>query len=93
MLGGPLKEKLSRRLVQDLSRARPDLIVADVATMTLTEREHPVLIWFRENYETFARTDSFLLFARKGSRLSSRSAATSRSEDLHAFSPQLSEPK
>jgi 4-amino-4-deoxy-L-arabinose transferase-like glycosyltransferase len=93
MLGGPLKEKLSRRLVQDLSRARPDLIVADVATMTLTDREHPVLIWFRENYETLARTDSFLLFARKGSRLSSRSAATSRSEDLHAFSPQLSEPK
>ena len=74
MLGGPLKEKLSRQLIADLTRAKPDLIVADIATMTLTEREHPVLNWFRENYETFARTESFLLFARKGGRLDNRSA-------------------
>src|SRR5205085_2622190 len=59
MLGGPLKEKLSRRLIEDLRQSQPDLIVADVATMTLTEREHPVLNWFRENYQAFARTDSF----------------------------------
>src|SRR5204862_4588372 len=47
MLGGPLKEKLSLRLIEDLKQSQPDLIVADVATMTLTEREHPVLNWFR----------------------------------------------
>src|SRR6266404_4714272 len=75
MLGGPLKEKLSRQLVGDLTQTKPDLIVADIATMTLTGREHPVLRWIKENYETFARTDSFLLFARKGSRLAARAVA------------------
>jgi hypothetical protein len=81
MLGGPLKEKLSLRLIEDLKKAQPDLVVADVATMTLTEREHPVLIWFRENYQTFARTDDFLLFARNGSRLDRETLATGQIED------------
>ena len=76
MLGGPLKENLSLRLVEDLKKAKPDLIIADVATMTLTDRDHPVLNWFRENYKTFARTDDFLLFARNGSRLDHQTAAT-----------------
>ena len=75
MLGGPLKEELSVRLIEDLKRAQPELIVADVPTMTLTEREHPVLVWFRENYKAFARTDNFLLFARNGSNLERRMAA------------------
>ena len=85
MLGGPLKENLSQRLVKDLKQAKPDLVVADVATMTLTEREHPVLGWVKENYESFARTDSFLLFARKGSRLATRAVATGRRQDLCVF--------
>ena len=85
MLGGPLKENLSQRLVKDLKQAKPDLVVADVATMTLTEREHPVLGWVKENYESFARTDSFLLFARKGSRLATRAVAAGRPQDLCVF--------
>jgi len=93
MLGGPLKEKLSRQLVEDLTQAKPDLIVADIATMTLTGREHTVLNWFQKNYRTFARTDNFLLFARKGSRLDNRSIATDRSDNLSAFSAQSREPK
>jgi hypothetical protein len=74
MLTGPLKAKLSQRLIDDLNRAKPDLIVADISTMTLTDHEHPVLNWFKQNYNTFARTDEFLLFARKGSRLDDRLA-------------------
>jgi len=81
-----LKEKLSRQLVEDLTQTKPDLIVADIATMTLTKREHPVLGWIKENYETFARTDSFLLFARKGSRLAARAVTTGRPQDLRVFS-------
>ena len=92
MLGGPLKEKLSARLVDDLNRTRPDLIVADLATMTLTERQHPVLNWFRENYRTFARTNEFLLFARKGSRLdkdnANLSGARVRSKTFPAIANQ-----
>ena len=88
VLGGPLREKLSARLIDDLNRTKPDLIVADIATMTLTEREHPVLNWFRENYRSFARTDEFLLFARRGSRLDKNNAnlsgAQTRSETFPA---------
>jgi 4-amino-4-deoxy-L-arabinose transferase-like glycosyltransferase len=92
MLGGPLKEKLTARLINDLDRTKPDLIVADIATMTLTEREHPVLNWFRENYRSFARTDEFLLFARKGSRLDKNninlSGVQTRSEAFPAVANQ-----
>ena len=77
MMEGPLKAKLSSRLISDLDRTKPDLIVADISTMARTEREHPVLSWFKENYKTFARTDEFLLFARKGSRLDSQTLVTS----------------
>ncbi len=77
MMEGPLKAKLSSRLINDLDRTKPDLIVADISTMTRTEREHPVLNWFKENYKTFARTDEFLLFARKGSRLDGHAFGTS----------------
>jgi hypothetical protein len=89
MLGGPLKEKLSRRLIEDLKKSQPDLIVADVATMTLTEREHPVLNWFRENYKAFARTDSFLLFARNGSRLGRQAVAMRENDELRVLGAQL----
>jgi 4-amino-4-deoxy-L-arabinose transferase-like glycosyltransferase len=75
MLAGPLKAKLSARLIDDLNRAKPDLIVADIPTMTVTQREHPVLNWFKENYRTFARTDEFLFLARKGSRLDGHAGA------------------
>ena len=88
MLGGPLKEKLSLRLIEDLKQSQPDLIVADVATMTLTEREHPVLNWFRENYKAFARTDNFLLFARNGSRLGQQAIAMRENGELRVLGAQ-----
>lgn len=85
MLGGPLKEKLSRRLIEDLKQSPPDLIVANVGAMTLTEREHPVLNWFRENYKAFARTESFLLFARNGSRLGQQAIVMRENGELRVF--------
>jgi hypothetical protein len=91
MLGGPLKEKLSLPLIEDLKQSKPDLIVADVATMTLTEREHPVLNWFRENYKAFARTDNFLLFARNGSRLGQQAFAMREKGELRVLGAQLHE--
>jgi 4-amino-4-deoxy-L-arabinose transferase-like glycosyltransferase len=93
MLGGPLKEKLSLRLVEDLKKAQPDLIVADVPTITLTGREHPVLVWFRGNYKAFARTDNFLLLARNGSRLADEAVAMRQNGELRTLGPQLSELK
>ena len=80
LLGGPLKAKLSARLIEDLNRTQPQLIVADVSTMALTERAHPVLTWLKENYNTFARTDEFFLLGRKGGRLDPHSASAARPE-------------
>lgn len=82
MLGGPLVAKLSRRLIDDLERTRPDLIVVDGPTLAQTPRGHPVLKWFEENYRPFFKTDEFsvpighvtledqfVLLSRKGSNL------------------------
>jgi len=58
-LAGPLAEKLSRRLIDDLERAKPTLIVIDSLTLAQTARGHPVLHWLEENYRPFSRTDKF----------------------------------
>jgi hypothetical protein len=59
MLAGPLAAKLSRRLIDDLEQAKPDLIVVDGLTLTQTAHGHPVLNWFEENYRPFSMTDKF----------------------------------
>jgi 4-amino-4-deoxy-L-arabinose transferase-like glycosyltransferase len=69
MLAGPLAAKLSQRLIDDLERAKPDLIVVDGQALAHTPRGHPVLNWFEENYRPPSKADMFLLLARKGSRL------------------------
>jgi hypothetical protein len=59
MLDGPLAVKLSRRLIDDLERVKPDLIVVDSLTLAQTPRGHLVLDWFEQNYDPFSRTDRF----------------------------------
>jgi len=59
MLGGPLAGRLSRRLIDDLERVKPDLIVIDRPTLAQTPRGHPVLNWFEENYSPFSRKNTF----------------------------------
>ena len=59
MLDGPLAAKLSQRLIDDLERIKPELIVVDGLTMAQTPRGHPVVSWFEENYHPFSRTDRF----------------------------------
>lgn len=74
MLAGPLAAKLSRRLLSDLEKGQPDLIVADAQTLAHTPREHPLAIWLKANYEPFSRTQRFLLFERKGTKAAGRLA-------------------
>jgi 4-amino-4-deoxy-L-arabinose transferase-like glycosyltransferase len=59
MLVGPLIAKLSRRLIDDLERTRPELIVVDGLTLAHTPRGSPVLKWFEENYRPFSKTGMF----------------------------------
>ena len=68
MLAGPIAAKLSRRLIDDLERTKPDLIVVADETLRQTHG-HPVLNWIEENYRPFSRTNSFTLMARKGGQL------------------------
>ena len=59
MLEGPLATNLSQRLIHDLERTKPDLIVVDGLTLAQTPRGHPVVNWFEENYRPFFRTERF----------------------------------
>ena len=59
MLDGPLAAKLSQRLVDDLERVKPELIIVDGLTLAQTPRGHPVVNWFEENYRPLSRTHKF----------------------------------
>ena len=59
MVEGPLAVELSQRLIHDLERTKPELIVVDGLTLAQTPRGHPVVNWFEENYRPFSRTDKF----------------------------------
>ncbi len=69
LLAGPVAAKLTRRLLDDLDHAKPDLIVLNDETIAQTSPHHPMLTWLRANYLPIARTHSFILAARAGSRL------------------------
>lgn len=69
MLAGPVASKLSRRLINDLERAKPELIVVERHILAKTQQGHPVLNWFEENYRPFSTTKKFLLLARKDGKL------------------------
>jgi 4-amino-4-deoxy-L-arabinose transferase-like glycosyltransferase len=68
-LVGPVAAKLSQRLLRDLERSKPELIVIDEQLLKRVGPRHPVFVWFKENYRPFLRTDEFLLLARNGSKL------------------------
>ncbi len=70
--GGPLQERLTRRMLADLERAPPDLIVLEETTLRATPEDHPIYVWMDANYETFDRFDRFRLAARRDSDLARR---------------------
>jgi hypothetical protein len=58
-LDGPLATRLSQRLINDLEREKPNLIVVDRLTMAQTPRRHPMLGWLEENYRPISMTEKF----------------------------------
>lgn len=65
---GPLAPKLSWRLLNDLKKHEPELVVAANLTLSLTP-EHPVARWIDQNYRPLWRTNSFVVMVRKGGEL------------------------
>ena len=59
LLAGPVAAELSQRLLHDLERSKPDLIVVDGLVLAQTPRGHPILNWFEENYRSISKTDMF----------------------------------
>ncbi|GEM_PF-383126 len=75
---GPLHEKMSARLLSDLSRGKPDLLIEDADTYRTIEASpegHPVQTWINANYNLFpwgADRGLYRLYSRKGSALEER---------------------
>jgi len=65
---GPLAPKLSWRLLRDLKKKEPELVVTANRTMSLTPG-HPVATWIEENYRLLWRTNSFAVMVKKGGEL------------------------
>jgi 4-amino-4-deoxy-L-arabinose transferase-like glycosyltransferase len=69
LLVGPLQSELWERVASDLQRTRPDVVVLESSTVIRTPASHPILRWIRANYRAISRDGSFLMVARKGSRI------------------------
>ena len=65
MQNGPLVRKLSGRLLGDLNRNKPEVMIAEHDTMALTPW-HPMVKWLQQNYRPLWRTKSFAVMVRKG---------------------------
>ena len=68
MQAGPLAAKLSWRLLHDLAKKKPELVVTANLTMSLTPG-HPVATWIEKNYRLLWRTNSFAVMVKNGSEL------------------------
>lgn len=74
---GPLADDLSARVVADLTRVRPELVVA-LRMAFDPEFSHPVLDWVRLEYRPIRDPERgpFLLLVRRGGRLEARLGPT-----------------
>jgi hypothetical protein len=70
--GGTLQSQLTQRILSDLQRSPPDLIILAEVALDRTSKDHPVLRWIVANYETFEHFEFFHLAARRGSDLARR---------------------
>lgn len=75
LLGGPLMERLSARVLADLDRERPEMLVIANWALVRADVKHPVLTWLRQRYRPYpgdAERDQFVLLVRRGGRLEAR---------------------
>lgn len=77
LLDNPLAGELSQRVVQDLEKQRPEVIVLNTSFYLSGDliQRHPVLQWIRENYKSLPENSyrkPFLLLMLKGGNLEKR---------------------
>lgn len=78
LLAGPLKDRLSARLVHDLEQAPPDLFIVPHWALLSADGRHPVFDWLKARYRMAPydpNTRPFFLFYRRGSAIESRQLA------------------
>ena len=78
LLQGPLTEKLSQRVIADLERNKPELLILPPKV----QGNHPVIAWLSsqswQHLKTNVTTD-FSLYARRGGKLEARLLEQARS--------------
>ncbi len=92
LLAGPLRKQLRQRLMGDLDRAKPDLLVIEYETLKRTKPSDPLLSWVKQNYRGFSRGSRFLVLARKGSRLEREKAASHPASETEPRGPSYLSP-
>ncbi len=81
LLKGPMAGNMTRRVIQDLEKNKPELFILPITDMVSTGIRHPVLEWFRDRYRHVPNRPHrgmFLLFMRKGGELEKRLLQKSR---------------
>lgn len=73
----PHTERLTRRVIADLERSQPEMVVLSKRAVAVVEGSHPVLRWIFERYRPFpggSDRGPFVLLARTGGALEKRLA-------------------
>ncbi|MFZ5448661.1 MAG: ArnT family glycosyltransferase [Thermodesulfobacteriota bacterium] len=74
--GFPYAAQLSKRVVQDLDKAQPELFIIGgwslIKYKTYLLRPNPVLKWFSSRYRPFSKKGPFIFYARRGGKLEAR---------------------
>lgn len=71
LVDGPLIPGLSARVLKDLERTQPELVLT-LDQETMASPCHPVLQWAKTRYRLWGVRPPFVLYVRKGSRLEAR---------------------
>ncbi len=71
VLLGPLIRPLTGRLLRELQRARPEVIILEAKARAFTPPDHPFVLWCNAHYRFIRATPEghFVVLARKGGKL------------------------
>jgi hypothetical protein len=72
LLNWPYSPVLANRVIEDLEKARPELVLIPERLLWGIIFPNPVLRWFATRYRPFSLKWSFILYARRGGRLEGR---------------------
>ena len=68
---GPLRESLSRDVIRDLEKSRPELFIVNTYYLS-RGYGNPVFMWLMSRYRFISSSNGFLIYARRGGGLEKR---------------------